>query len=174
MQARRMKSWFRRLKVNTLFSSTLIRAKETAAIIRHGTKTRLHMDRRINELSFGCWEGKTAKELLAAGDPAFYKWAQGYWTTPKGGESLLNFKKRISEFLTEILDRYHERTIAVVAHGGSIRMMLLLALKMLIRHFWAFQIKPASVSTLIVHQHTVQLVCLNDILDPLELKRERL
>ncbi len=147
-QARRLGERLGRCRISFFYTSALARAAQTAAILANGRKARLATDERINEINFGAWEGKTARELVRAKEPSYLRWCKGSWVTPPGGESLRVFKKRIRNFLAEILKKHEGKTIAIVSHGGPIRMMMIQSLRLAPRFFWALYIEPASVSVL--------------------------
>ncbi len=147
-QIKRLADKLRGCKIDFFYHSLLKRAAESAAILAKKRKAKASADPRINEFHFGAWEGKTAQELLRAKDPFYRKWCRGQWVTPPGGESLLHFKKRICSFLSDILKRHEGKTVAVVSHGGPVRMIMLQSLRLPMRFFWSFYIEPGSLSVL--------------------------
>ena len=106
-------------KIDVLYTSSLGRAKETGSAISRKIGKRPRMDSRLNELSFGRWEGKTAKELARAKDRIFRRWCQGKLIKPPAGESLSSLRKRVSAFLKQIEKRHPGKTVALVSHGGT-------------------------------------------------------
>ena len=114
-------------------------------------------DSRMNEFSFGAWEGKTARELMKAKDPSYLKWCRGRWVTPPGGESFRNFQKRTRGFLEQILKRHKDKTIAIVSHGGPLRMLALHSLGLTSRFFWKFHFKPGSFMSLQINAGVARL-----------------
>jgi len=101
-------------------ASPLIRARETMELIRgrmgldpYDYRT----DIRLQELSFGRWEGLTLPELKHA-DPAGYRarrdrrWA----VVPPGGESYAMLADRVEPVLGAL-----DRDTVLVAHGGVMR-----------------------------------------------------
>jgi broad specificity phosphatase PhoE len=132
----------------SLWSSDLVRASETAAVVgaRIGLEPRL--DRRLREGNRGEWEGRLFEDV-AREDPeltAAYMRAGPEWRFP-GGESLLEQQQRVSECLDEIRAG-GELPALVVAHGGSIRVMLALADPRGLRAFHEFEVPNVSVVAL--------------------------
>lgn len=156
--ARRLK----KIPVDFLYASSLNRANETGRIIAGVLKRKMRTDSRLNELSFGEWEGKTAEELIRAKDPRFKRWAIGKRTTPPGGESLSSLRKRVRSFLKEIVKRSDGKTVAIVSHGGPIKVMIFEAMKLPFRSFWTLRAEPGSMSLLEFHPYFAQCVLLND------------
>ena len=151
----------RRLGIHVLYTSSLQRARQTAAILSKITRVSPRVDARLGELFFGRWEGQSAAELLAARDPVFRAWCRGQIVTPPGGESLRSLRARTSRFLRDCLRRHCGKTVAIVSHGGPIKTILFEALKLPARSLWSFRIDPGSMTVLNFYPHFTQLVSLN-------------
>ncbi len=132
------------LGIDGLYTSPLKRARQTAAILSAKTGFKPHPDARIKELNFGNWEGKTAAELIAQNDKNFRSWLEGQWKTPKGGESLAELNRRVRAFLKDCVKKHKGKKIAIVSHGGPLRMMILLALGLGAQAFFSFGLEPAT------------------------------
>ncbi len=154
-----LKEW----AIGSLYSSGLKRAEESAKFISDRLRLKPRADKRMNEFHFGAWEGKTARELLAENDLAFKSWAGGVWKRPKGGEAISGFKKRVTSFLSHILKKENGKTVAVVAHGGSIRMFMAAASGRSFRSMRGFQIHASSLSVLDFSGRRARIARLNDI-----------
>jgi broad specificity phosphatase PhoE len=150
------------LSPDYLYTSSLLRARQTADIISQVIgKKPVRVD-DLKEVSFGAWEGKTAKELIAERDPTYLKWMETRrWTTPPQAESLRALEKRVTRFWTRCLKKHRNKRIAVVAHGGSLKMFLLSALKMRRDDLFRIKMDPCSISIVRDHDGWTDLVCLN-------------
>lgn len=137
---------FHKLGTDSLYASSLKRAIQSARILAGG-RLNFHIDSRICEIDFGKWEGKTAEELLRLKDKAFLAWTQKQkWVNPPGGESRFDFCRRVRIFFQDCLKKHSGKTVAIVSHGGPIRLMILEALRLPFKFFFSFRIEPASVS----------------------------
>lgn len=134
-------------KFSALYASPLKRAKGAARILGSKLLLKSRMDKRLMEIDFGAWEGRTSKDLMAK-DRTFQKWVQGKGFRPSGGESLHALRARVRKFLQDCLGRHEDKNIVIVSHGGVIRMMILDALRLPIEYFFSFQVEPASISEL--------------------------
>ncbi len=152
----------RHADVDMIYTSSLGRAKESGRIIAGSRRIKIKEDKRLNEISFGRWEGKTGQELWDEKDPVYKKWMEGRWVTAPDGESIHSLRKRIKKFLTDCIRQYKNKTIVIVSHGGTIRMILTELLNLPLKYMFSFRIDPASV-TVIKHysNSTAQLMCLN-------------
>lgn len=109
-QARRLRPIIQVARPQMVFSSDLVRARETAEIAA-GTA---NIDRRLREFDFGRWEGRRWEEIPPRGQQAMM--AFDAFEAP-GGESMVMFRRRIASFLRDLeVDR-----CVVVTHGGVIR-----------------------------------------------------
>ena len=79
------------------------------------------VDDRLRELNFGNWEGKTWDTI----DQNEAKdWMDDFVNAPTpGGESMVQMNARVTHFWQELLKITHQN-VAVVTHGGVIRLLL--------------------------------------------------
>ena len=107
---------------DVIFSSPLIRAYETACLIRGHRNIPIIRDERLREICFGDLEGKNYREIFMEGSPyiTFFTDPSKY-PAPPGGETFYQVIERIGEFYKEVLlpaAKKYER-IMVVAHGNA-------------------------------------------------------
>jgi broad specificity phosphatase PhoE len=108
----------------SLWSSDLIRARETATIVgaRIGLEPRL--DPRLREANRGRWEGSLFIEIEREDPEGYAAWLRaGEGFRFPGGESLREQSDRVAAALDEI-ESTGELPALVVCHGGSIRVIL--------------------------------------------------
>ena len=125
------------------------------------------MDKRLNEVSFGKWEGFSHRGIRLRFPRASRKWYLGRWTSrPPGGESLKSLGNRVGYFLKELLNDFSARkrgSLIVVTHGGPIRMFLVHILKTSPKVFWRMRVDPASLSIIWITKHKQELILLNGL-----------
>lgn len=150
-------------KIDRLFASPLKRALESARIISLKIGVRPMVDSKLKEINFGEWEGKTSIQLLTEGNKNYHSWISGKKATPRGGESLFALRQRVRSFLSRCVKKYSGETIAIVSHGGVVRMMLLEFLRLPDRHLFSFQIDPASYTVVVQDARRISpfVTCLN-------------
>lgn len=106
-----------------IYSSPLLRAKQTAAIIF--PERQVCTINNLTEYDFGEFEGKTAIQLEA--NEAYALWTAGKIPCPPGGENNTDFIKRICLGINEVVRDMMQNEIyesAVIMHGGTIMSFL--------------------------------------------------
>ncbi len=112
-------------KVNTVFSSPMLRALESAEILFETANDKIILE-DLRENNFGEFENRNIKALVD--DENFKKWinpTEAY--TPIGGESAAVFHARCRDVLMRMFEHMMKSGIeqaACVTHGGVIMSML--------------------------------------------------
>lgn len=161
-QAKAVGQCLKRYGIDVLYSSPLKRARQTAEAVAKAVGHRPHFDKRVRELGFGAWEGKSPAELLKDKKSGYARWCRGEIVTPQRGEKITAFRKRVGRFMKEITRKHRGQKIAVVTHGGPVKMFLFEALKLPTRSLWSFRADTASITVIGIGDHFSQVFCLND------------
>ena len=110
--------------ISALYSSDLLRCKETAEIFNRKLNLPIQYDPRLRERSFGSLSGKTWKDIDPDGALRAKDVAQQYDYRPHGGESVGDVEKRILDAVEDIKKRHDKDSVVlVVAHAGIIRLL---------------------------------------------------
>ena len=149
--------------LSIIYSSDLKRAVDTAEIIAAAHKLKVIPCSDLRELDFGKLAGMTFEEmkecyqgavsLLSGRDPNI---------SAPGGESLRQMSVRIQRFVAEVQEQPPEQTLLVVAHGGSLKVLLCLLLGISLEHWWQFRLAPASLTVVETYPEGAVLCLLND------------
>lgn len=101
-----------------LYSSDLMRARDTAHAIAQRTGREIVLDERLRERRFGIFEGLTYAEMSERHPEAFERFQSRDpdYVIP-GGECAREFHLRVLACLTEIAERHEGEQVAVVTHG---------------------------------------------------------
>lgn len=123
----------KREKVDAIFSSQFRRARETADILSEALGVAVTEDARINEYHIGpLFEGKTITEFHDQwGDRA-----KRVNEAPPGGETWLDIRQRMFNFLHELDAKNEGKTFLIVTHADPI---------LVVR--WALSMQPAPTIT---------------------------
>ena len=103
----------------------------------------------LMEQDFGRWQGRAWGLLASAKDPdlpAF--WQNPATATPPGGESFASMIERVRRAVERLTADYGGRDIVAVAHAGTIRAALAIALDIPPEAALAFVIDPLSLTRL--------------------------
>lgn len=108
-----------------VYSSPLIRAKETAEILVKDRNLVIHEDNRLLEMSFGEGEGESLPEIHAHPEMKLHNFIHnpGEYTPPAGGETFEELYDRCKNFMEEIIIPAEKKynTMLIVGHGALIR-----------------------------------------------------
>lgn len=107
---------FPNTKFDAIYCSPLQRTSETLHAFMPTAKPII--DDRITEMDVGVWQGQYKKNL---GAPLIKQFLDGEYL-PEGAESISETDARVSEFITDIFNKYNENdNILVVTHNGALR-----------------------------------------------------
>jgi len=85
----------------------------------------VHLEKDLQELHFGAWEGRSAAALMETDAEALgVFWADPYSFTPPQGEPVLAFSTRVLAAVERLHARYAGERVLLVSHGGVMRLLL--------------------------------------------------
>lgn len=134
-------------EIDVLYSSDLDRAAETADIIAEVQQKPVERDQRLREMDFGQWEGLNYDRIKNNHPERFKKWYNDPTSVnPPEGEYLSQFQQRIISSFTEIKESHEGEKIAIITHGGVIRVWLAHLLQMPLGKYWRLEVDNTSLS----------------------------
>ncbi len=115
--------------IQVLYASDLRRARETAQAITAMTGLAAVPEPRLREMSSGAWEGFTYADIERLDRRALATWQDDpSQVPPPEGETLTQVANRVQDAYDDMRCKHTGQTVAWVAHGGSIQVLLCLAL----------------------------------------------
>lgn len=112
-------------EVAAVYSSPLRRTMETAQYIAAPHDLPVEARDGLREIDHGRWEQLTRAEVEAQFPDEYASWEQDPFTfAPKDGESGASVMSRALPVLREIVLEHEGRSVAVVSHKATIRLML--------------------------------------------------
>lgn len=163
VQAESLATTLAEFKVKAVYSSPLERTVETAEPIAAAHDLPVLTREGLGEIRYGKWEGRTLKSLARAKLWAHVQRTPSLVRFPEG-ESFPEAQSRIVAVLEE-LRSVHSKSkdiIVCVSHADMIKLALAHYLGLPLDMFQRLLVAPASISTVILHGHTVRLANLND------------
>lgn len=113
------------INIDIIWSSSYTRAKQTAKYIANVNNLQFNLDKRLCERKLGNIDDlANFMKDKSTRDPSREQLAFPEFKT-RDGESANDTNKRMNEFISEILEKYEGKRIAVISHGGSIKFYLL-------------------------------------------------
>jgi broad specificity phosphatase PhoE len=145
-QARRLAQALRRFPLAALYTSPLVRAKETAQAIAVETGLGVQVHADLREGDFGAWELLTRAEVLARDARHLAAWEAGAAIAPPQGESLADIRGRVVACARALALRHAGETVALVSHVGPIKALVCAALGLPPAGAMRLWLDPASIS----------------------------
>ncbi len=109
-------------------SSPLQRCARFASELGARLDLPVSLERDLQELHFGTWEGQSAAALMetdAEGLGLF--WADPYRFTPPQGEPVSEFSERVLSAVSRLHQAYAGQRVLLISHGGVMRLLLVRA-----------------------------------------------
>ncbi|MEI8307327.1 MAG: histidine phosphatase family protein [Chloroflexales bacterium] len=125
-QARRLAQRIQseQIQFDAIYSSDLTRAYQTAWDLGAAVRVPVQLYPPLREIDLGTWSGLHYTEIRERFPIEATLLEQGQDIPRGGGETLSALRKRVVEALEAIIAHHDGETIALVTHGGCIRMLL--------------------------------------------------
>jgi probable phosphomutase (TIGR03848 family) len=150
------------LPIAAIYSSPVLRCRETADYIAATHQLEVVELDTVGEVRYGEWEGKKIKKLAKKKEWHAVQFFPSRFRFPKG-EALLETQFRAVQALEELSQRHEEEVIAVVSHADLIKLILAHYLGVHVDLFQRIAISPASASVLMLSKSgVVRVLRVND------------
>jgi len=129
-QASALADLFKSTKINRVFASNLIRARQTAQAIADQQGLELEIDSRLKERSFGSLEGQTANYFSTNFQAEIDQFRNGSlteqmaWKVVEDMESFSQLLDRVLPFFNDFDGNSQEENILLVTHANVILALL--------------------------------------------------
>jgi len=134
-QSRQLAARLKGMRIDRVYSSDLRRARQTAEIVFPQDAIERAADWR--EMNFGLFEGLTHEQIMQRYPTLYRDWIRNPLEVriPEG-EGLPDLRRRVRESIFAAVSQHEHGTVAVVTHGGPIRVALCDALPLGPALFW--------------------------------------
>lgn len=113
------------VEISAVYSSDLLRARQTAEAIAVPLRLPVRLEPRLREINLGVWEGMPSEDIEAQYPQELADRARDPFHTPApNGESPSEVAERVLKVVNEIADMYHEKSVLIVAHGISLAVII--------------------------------------------------
>jgi probable phosphoglycerate mutase len=149
--------------IAALYSSPLLRARQTIAPLARVLGLPVHDHDGLLDIDYGHFQGLTHAEAAAA-----YPKLYGIWRTAPsqvhfpGGESLSHIQARLLALVDELRTRHRGQTVVLVGHQIVNKVLACTLLGLDLDQIWRVQQDTAGLSTFRRADGTWQTLCLND------------
>jgi isoleucyl-tRNA synthetase len=112
-------------KIDIIFSSDILRTKQTAEIIAKELGLEINYDERLRDADVGEFNGKKRQEVknffLTQEQQSLSAWALKRFNTPMpGGETYRQIRVRVLDFLKETDQKYRGKNILIITHKACV------------------------------------------------------
>ena len=161
-QARALAGFLRRRPIDAIYASPMRRAQQTLApLASHCPKPAITQP-EFREVDFGDWTGLTWEQVHSRYQISAFDWLdQIDRGVIANAETGAEFRTRVEPALRQIIQEHAGQSVAVVCHGGVIRMMLSILLDLALPKMAAFEIDYASVSQVEHHERKTEANLIN-------------
>lgn len=161
-QARHLAQHFPPGAFDAIYASPMRRAQQTLApIATHGRQAPI-IEPDLREVDFGDWTGLKWDEVRERFQVSAFDWlTQIERGAIQNGECARRLRSRVEPPLRSILSRHPGQSVAIVCHGGVIRMILAILIDLPLSKTAAFDIDYASVTEAHVSESRTEIQLLN-------------
>jgi broad specificity phosphatase PhoE len=162
-QVERLAEAMRRVPLAAVYASSLGRARRTAQPIADAHGLLVYPVDDLREIDQGAWEDRVLEEIEARDGDLLRAW----WEAPEsvrlpGGESLHEVQARSVAAVRAIAGRHVGRPVAVVAHGGVNKTILLSVLGAPLASYWRLRQHNACINLIEFDGAQPRVVTLNE------------
>jgi broad specificity phosphatase PhoE len=161
-QAGALASYLQRIPFHAIYASPMKRVQQTLSRLIANQNRLPVILRGLREVDFGIWTGLSWEEVAERYQISPFKWLEQLeHSLISEAENPHSFRERISQCLDLILADCPGKTVAVVCHGGVIRMILSILLELPLKKTASFEIEYASITTINYLPHKKEIELLN-------------
>lgn len=103
-------------KIDLIFSSDILRTRQTAEIVARALDLKINYDERLRDINWGVYQGKSVLRAWA-----YYRNPKAkFEKAPPEGESWTDCQNRMVEVLREIEERHQGKNVLIISHGDPL------------------------------------------------------
>jgi len=161
-QVQALAEYFRRHPPHVMYASPMKRVQQTLAPLAKWTGLNPIVLPGLREVDFGAWTGLSWEQVYERFKISAFDWLKQLEAgSIAEAESTADFRARVGESLKQILAESAHKEIAVVAHGGVIRMLLAIILDLPFAKMSIFDVEYASITKVKMAGNKTEIELLN-------------
>ena len=161
-QARVLAGFLRAKEIAAVYASPMKRVRQTLAPFLNNGAPPATVLPDLREVDFGDWTGMNWERVCRKFNLLTHDWLEHVERgVPPNGENGAQFRARVEPCLRHIIKKHPSRTVAVFCHGGVIRMILAILLKIPLARTNMFEIEYAGVSQIALYPSHAEIELLN-------------
>lgn len=160
-QAERATKVLAEIGFDMIYSSTEVRAKETAEILNRSCKAPVIYIDDFRERDWGIFEGKSWAEVAALLSKMTI--SERYKFKPDQGESWQEVEERLTGALRKIISENEDKTVVVITHGGTIRTLMPYLLNVPLAESFKYDPKHLSFTIFDYDDEKFSRICIDDV-----------
>jgi broad specificity phosphatase PhoE len=162
-QAEAMANRLRDVRLDAIYSSPLLRARQTAAALAGSHHLPIHIDDDLVEIHHGAWEGLTEADVERQFGDLLQQWRTRPATVQMpGGEHFQDVKARSIAAVERIAAAHPRHTVAVVTHDVVVRAVVAHLLGLPDDYITRFNVSNTGISIVELGDDGPMVVCVND------------
>ena len=150
-----------RWDIDLIYSSTLKRARRTAEIINESLGKEIIFLDDLRERNWGVLEGESVDEVFEKLEKLDFQ--KRFRFKPEGGESWLEFEKRLLVCLEDVVMQNQGKTVLLVSHGGVVKVLIPLIKKLPREETFDLKIHNTSLTIFKIDEGEIVEELINDI-----------
>lgn len=161
-QVQALADYFRRHPPHVMYASPMKRVRQTLAPLASQTGLSPIVLPGLREVDFGVWTGLSWDQVYERHQVSAFDWLNQLEAgTIAEAETTADFRARVDDAFRQILAESACKEIAVVAHGGVIRMLLAIILDLPFARMSAFDIEYASITKISLRPGKTEIELMN-------------
>jgi broad specificity phosphatase PhoE len=161
-QAVTLANYLRRWTLDAVYVSPMRRAQLTLAPMASQCVRPAITRPELREVDFGDWTGLTWEQVKARQGISAFRWLEMLDSAAiPNAETGVTWRARVEPCIREIVAVHAGQTVAIVCHGGIIRMIISILLDLPLLKVAGFEIDYASVTRVEHHAHKAEVTLMN-------------
>ena len=162
-QAKEIAIRLRNESLDAIYSSDIKRTRYTAKVINGYYSLKINILPQLREIDFGDWEGKTHNEIRREWKGLLDEWEnEPSKIKISRGESIKDLAERVRTTIKKIISDHPGQRIAIITHGGPIRIILMDALGLGTDNWWKTITSNGGISIIEYQSKRAKVLLQND------------